>query len=175
MPDEVEEFLRRVAQMRAQAQAKGEQQPAPPKPPKQKPPKQQRTKPPARLVPARQEATSSIAPADAEVGDAELADNSNRVGRLVARDLSGAEQIAEHTRQLGAEIDAADAKMQAHFQQTFDHQLGRLKSSSVETALVETERTAPQLSLDKIIQLLRSPGSVRDAIVMAEVLRRPDF
>jgi hypothetical protein len=29
--------------------------------------------------------------------------------------------------------------------------------------------------LDKIIQLLRSPGSVRDAIVMAEVLKRPEF
>src|SRR3954447_7802542 len=98
MPDEVEEFLRRVAQMRAQAQAKGEQRPAAPNqtPPKQKQPKQQRTKPPNRLVPARQEATSSIAPAREEVVDAELANNSDRVARLVARDLSGAEQIAEH-------------------------------------------------------------------------------
>ena len=176
MPDEVEEFLRRVAQMRAQAQAKSEQRPAPSQqtPPKQKQPKQQRTKPP-RLVPARQEATSSIAPVTAEVVNAELAENSDRVGRLVARDLSGAEQIAEHTRQLGAEVDASDAKMQAHFHQVFDHQLGRLKSSSAETALVETERSVTQLSLDKIIQLLRSPGSIRDAIVMAEVLRRPEW
>jgi hypothetical protein len=166
MPDEVEEFLRRVAQMRAQAQ--GEQ-------PKQKQPKQQRTKPPARLVPARHEANPSLAPVKADVVDAELAENPDHVGRLVARDLSGAEQIAEHTRQLGAEVDASDAKMQAHFHQVFDHQLGRLKSSSVETSLVETERSAPQISLDKIIQLLRSPGSVRDAIVMAEVLRRPQW
>jgi hypothetical protein len=175
MPDEVEEFLRRVAQMRAQANS---EQPAPSNqtPPKQKQPKQQRAKPPGRPVPAQQQqATPSIAPANAEVVDAELAENSGRVGRLVARDLSGAEQIAEHTRQLGAEVDAADAKMQSHFHQVFDHQLGRLKSSSVETALVETERSAPQISLDKIIQLLRSPGSIRDAIVMAEVLRRPEW
>jgi hypothetical protein len=169
MPDEVEEFLRRVAQMRAHAQG------AKAAPPKQKQPKQQRTKPPARLVPARQETTPSLAPANAEVVDAELADNANRVARLVDRDLSGAEGIAEHTRRMGAEVDAADNKMQAHLHQTFDHQLGRLKSSSVETALVESERSAPQISLDKIIQLLRSPGSVRDAIVTAEVLRRPEW
>jgi hypothetical protein len=174
MPDEVEEFLRRVAQMRAQAQ--GEQRPAQPKQtsPKQKQPKQQRTKPPARLVPAGQQTPPSLAPVKADIVDAELAENPDHVGRLVARDLSGAEQIAEHTRQLGAEVDASDAKMQAHFHQVFDHQLGRLKSSSVETALVETERSAPQISLDKIIQLLRSPGSVRDAIVTAEVLKRPE-
>ena len=175
MPDEVEEFLRRVAQMRSQAGAQGKGQPSQqPKQKQQKQPKQQRTKPP-RLVPAREEGTPSIAPVQAEYVEAELADNSDRVGRLVARDLSGAEQIAEHTRQLGAEVDAADAKMQAHFHQVFDHQLGRLKSSSVETALVETARSAPELSLDKIIQLLRSPGSIRDAIVMAEVLKRPEW
>jgi len=177
MPDEVDDFLRRVAQMRAQAQAKSEPRPTTPQqsPPKQKQPKQQRTKPPARLVPARQETAPSLAPANAEVVDAELADNSDRVGRLVSRDLSGAEEIAEHTRRMGAEAAAANDKMQAHLHQVFDHQLGRLKSSSVETALIETERSASQMSLDKIIQLLRSPGSVRDAIVMAEVLRRPQW
>jgi len=175
MPDEVEEFLRRVAQMRAHAQGGQRPTSSQEKPAKQKQPKQQRTKPPPRLVPDRQETTPSLAPANREVVDAELAENSDHVGRLVARDLSGAEQIAEHTRQLGAEVDASDAKMQAHFHQVFDHQLGRLKSSSVETALVETERSAPQMSLDKIIQLLRSPGSIRDAIVMAEILKRPEF
>ena len=66
--------------------------------------------------------------------------------------------------------------MQAHFHQTFDHQLGRLKSSPSERRRSsETERSVPQLSLDKIIQLLRSPGSVRDAIVMAEMLKRPEW
>src|SRR4051812_37859848 len=116
MPDEVEEFLRRVAQMRAQAEAQGKAQPPQQSKQKQpKQPKQQRTKPPARLVPARQENIPSNSPVMAEAVDAELAENAGRVGRLVARDLSGAEQIAEHTRQLGAEVDAANAKMQAHF------------------------------------------------------------
>jgi hypothetical protein len=175
MKDEVEDFLRRVAQMRAQAeaQAKGQQRPAqqqrpapPPKPPRQQPP--------ARLVPARQEAPPPP-PLTAEVVEAELAEQGDRVSRRVSEDLRGTEQIAEHTRHLGEDVDAADEKMVAHLHQVFDHQLGRLKSTGGETALVKAERTSSELSLDQIMRLLRSPGSVRDAIVMSEVLRRPEW
>src|SRR5262249_45824360 len=112
MKDEVEDFLRRVAQMRAQAeaQAKAQQQrAAPPKPP----PKPQRPPPPQRLVPARQEsAPPPLAPA--EIVDAELAEKPDRVARQVAADLRGTERIAEHARHLGEDVDAADSKMQAH-------------------------------------------------------------
>jgi hypothetical protein len=173
MKDEVEEFLRRVAQMRAQAeaQAKSQQQrPAQPKPP----PKPARPAPPARLTPTPQ-ADAYAQPVQAEVVTAELAERGDRVGRRVSEDLRGAEQIAEHTRQLGADVDAADSKMQAHLHQVFDHKLGQLKSSSVETALVETAKTAPELSLGLIVKMLRSPGSIRDAIVMSEILRRPEW
>src|SRR6478752_7148723 len=123
MKDDVEDFLRRVAQMRAaaEAQAKGQQRP-PSKPAPQPAP----TLPPARLVPVR-EAPGSIRPVEAEIVDAELAESGGRVARRVAKDLSGAEQIAEHTRRLGEEVDAADDKMQAHLHQVFDHQIGRLK------------------------------------------------
>jgi hypothetical protein len=174
MKNEVEEFLRRVAQMRAQAeaQAKGQQQQrvqkSPPKPIPQ-PPRQQQ--------PAQAPSPRTIAAPlrQAEVVDAELAENSDRVSRLVDADLRGTQQISEHTRRLGAEVDASDEKLEAHLHQVFDHKLGQLKSSSTETALVETEKSAPELSLVQIMRMLRSPGSIRDAIVMAEVLKRPEF
>jgi hypothetical protein len=177
MKDEVEDFLRRVAQMRAQAeaQAKGQQQrpaqqparaPQPPRPPRQKPP--------ARLVPARQERPQPQ-PLEAEVVDAELAERADRVGRQVLEDLRGAEQIAEHTRHLGEEVDLADEKLAAHLHQVFDHQIGHLKVTSGETALVKADRSSTELSLDQIMRLLSSPGSVRDAIVMSEILRRPEW
>jgi len=172
MKDEVEDFLRRVAQMRAQAEAQAKSQQRPPaqqKPPP-KPPRQQ---PPARLVPARPEPPPpQLVPAD--VVEAELADNADRVARQVATDMRGTDQIAEHTRHLGEEVDTADSKMKAHLHQVFDHQLGRLKSTSGETALVQTEKTAPELSLGQIVRMLRSPNSIRDAIVMSEILRRPE-
>src|SRR5688572_14061651 len=115
MKDEVEDFLRRVAQMRAQAeaQAKGQQQPQQ-RPAPQKPPKQQRPQrppspppPPARLVPARQETPPFAPAAEPEIIDAELSERADRVSRQVTEDLRGTQQIAEHTRLLGAEVDMA--------------------------------------------------------------------
>ena len=173
MKDEVEDFLHRVAQMRAQAeaQAKGQQpRPAPQKPPP-KPPRQQ---PPARLVPARQEA-APLQPVQAEVVEAELAENGNRVARQVATDLRGTEQIAEHVRHLGEEVDAADDKLKAHLHQVFDHQLGRLKKSTLEAGAAAYKEPAPEFSLGQIMRLLRSSDSIRDAIVMSEILHRPDW
>jgi hypothetical protein len=173
MKDEVEEFLRRVAQMRAsaEAQARGQQQrPTPQKPP----PKPQRTAPASRLATPPQLARLSE-PLPVEIVDAELADAGDRFGQRVRSDLRETEEIAEHTRHLGADVDAADNKMQAHLQHVFDHKLGQLKSTSVATALVVADRNAAELSLDHIRVMLASPQSVRDAIIMSEVLRRPDF
>src|SRR5437764_1456772 len=137
MKDEVEEFLRRVAQMRAQAesQARGQQQrPAP-----QRPPKPQRPASPGRLVPPPQSA-----PLPVEIVDAELADAVDRLGQRVRSDLRETEQIAEHARHLGQEVDGTDSKMQAHLHQVFDHKLGQLKSTGGVTALVTTERNAAE-------------------------------
>src|SRR5207253_10180228 len=154
-----------------EAQARGQQpRPAPQRPP----PKPPRATPPARLVPARQE-TVIAEPLQAEIVDAELADTADRFGQRVRSDLRESEQIAEHTRHLGEEVDAVNTKMRAHLHQVFDHKLGQLKSSSVETALVTADRTAAELSLDHIRRMLGSPESVRDAIIMSEILRRPAF
>src|SRR5262245_18504457 len=130
MKDEVEEFLRRVAQMRAEAQAKGRT--APPQQPKPASPRLPKAPlaptPPPRLVPAL---PPSIAPPmQAEIIDAELSDTADRFSQRLRDDLRGTDQIAEHTRHLGEDVDAADNKMQAHLHQVFDHKLGRLKSSS---------------------------------------------
>ena len=174
MKDEVEEFLRRVAQMRAQAeaQARGQQQrPAPQRPPPKQP---QQTPPQPRLAPSPPPPPRSQ-PQPVEIVDAELADTADRLGQRVRSDLRGTDQIAEHTRHLGEDVDAADSKMQAHLQQVFDHKLGQLKSSGGPTALVTGEQTAAELSLEQIRRMLRSPQSIRDAIVMSEILRRPEL
>src|SRR6478736_4267238 len=151
MKNEVEEFLRRVAQMRAQAeaQAKGQQQERAQKP-QQRPPQQ-----PARQQPPKQQPYSAPAPPrtiakplqQVEIVDAELADRSDRVSRLVDQDLGGTQKIAEHTRRLGAEVDSADEKMEAHLHQIFDHKLGQLKSSTSEAAVLQTDKAAAELSL----------------------------
>ena len=171
MRDEVDEFLRRVAQMRAaaEAQAKAQQQ----RPVPAKPPAPPRPVPPQRLVPARQEVTY-VEPAEAEIVDVEIADRVEGFNRRVAQDLRGAEQIAEHTRHLGEEVDQADDKLEARLHQVFDHQIGQLKKSTMEAAAILSSDPAAEGTARDMLQMLRSPQSVRDAIVMAEILRRPE-
>ena len=172
MRDEVEEFLRRVAQMRqaAEAQAKAQQQrPVPAKPAAPPPPK--RPPPPQRLVPARQD---PVPLPEAEVVEAEISDRSEGFSRRVAQDLRGAEQISEHTRHLGEEVDLADDKLAAHLHEVFDHQLGRLKTTASEPAAIPQPSPTSDITASDLSQMLRSPTLIRNAIIMSEVLRRPE-
>jgi len=171
MRDEVDEFLRRVAQMRAaaEAQTKAQQQ----RPVPEKPPAPPRPAPPQRLSPARQE-VAYVEPAEAQVVDVEISDRVEGFNRRVAQDLRGSEQIAEHTRHLGEEVDRADDKLEARLHQVFDHQIGQLKKSTMEAAAILTSDPASEGTARDMLQMLRSPQSVRDAIVMAEILRRPE-
>ena len=173
MKDEVEDFLRRVAQMRPEPRRRprgsscAAAEAGPAKPPSSAPQPPLGSCPRAGIVPGT--------PVDA--GNRRCRTGRKRRSRRAARGprLRGTEQIAEHTRRLGADVDAANDKMQAHLHQVFDHQLGRLKSSRWPNRTRRDSRELrPELSLDQIMRLLRSPGSVRDAIVMSEILRRPE-
>lgn len=167
---DVEDFLKRVAQMRAEAQARANQQRQQPRPaPKPVPKPPQRQTPPARAIePLRPQLVQ------ADVVEAELAERGDGVARHVREHLRGAESIAEHTRQLGAEVDQADDKLAAHLHEVFDHQLGHLKKTTGQSESTP-DRTAEQgLTPDSIARLLRSPTSARDALILAEIFQRPD-
>jgi hypothetical protein len=173
MKDEVEEFLRRVAKMRAEAEAQGKNQPQ--RPPQKLPQKQPQQPTPAqpRLTPRP---TPTIAqPLEAEVVDTELAERSDRVSRQVSADMRGTQEISEQTRRLGQEVDLADEKLEAHLHQVFDHQLGRLKKTASDTAGQPISQTPADMTVEDVRRLLLSPTSLRDAIIMAEVLRRPEW
>ena len=176
MKDEVEDFLRRVAQMRAQAeaQAKSQQQR-----PSQQPPKAQQQPParppqPPRPAPQRPE-PRRLQPesVEAEIVTPELRQR-DEVSRHVAQHLRGREEIAERTERLGDEVEQADDKLEAHLHQVFDHQLGQLKTSGDGVADPQAQ-SAHDLSATEILRLLRSPKSVRDALIMSEVFRRPEW
>jgi hypothetical protein len=115
-----------------------------------------------------------LEPTEAEIVDAELAEIGDSVGRHVTQHLRGTEQIAEHTRHLGAEVDQADDKLQARLHQVFDHDLGRLKKSASATAATPHESLAADVTVSEVLTMLRNPQSIRDAIVLSEVLRRPE-
>jgi hypothetical protein len=122
------------------------------------------------------EPVPTLQPVDAEVVDAELAEQPDRLGKYVAQDLRGVKEIEAHTRQLGAEVDQADDKLEAHLQQVFDHKVGQLKKQATDsvpkTPAVGEE--AVTLTSANIAEMMRSPQAIRNAIILGEVLHRPE-
>lgn len=167
MDDEIAKFLARVAQRRAaQAKQQGPPPPVPPPPPAR--PRQAPSTPPPRRVPAPPVVTAEVIPAA-------RAQPGNRVERAVEEDLRGSQQIAQHASQLGKQVDAAQQKLQEHLQQVFDHELGQLGKTASSTAATPQEKPQPDVTLEELRTMLQSPGSIRDAIVLAEILRRPPW
>ena len=176
--DEVEEFLRRAAARRAAAAQQQQRPPAQPagwSPPPSPPPPPQPPRRPASL--SEVVMLQPVQPVEAEVVEAELAEQPDRLGRGVAQHMRGTQEIAEHTRHLGEEVDQADDKLEAHLHKVFDHKLGDLKKSTLEAAAVSPSQASRDGALPgaaSIARLLVDPQNVRNAIILAEILRRPD-
>ena len=87
-------------------------------------------------------------------------------------------EIAQHTRQLGQKVGMADDKLEARLQQKFDHDVGHLQidqkrsAQSETTSVTETDLSEAAAAL---MQMLRTPTSIRQAILISEVLKRPEF
>lgn len=84
------------------------------------------------------------------------------------RELGHAREFDSRASQLGGRVGLADEKMESHLHQVFDHQLGRLQHSDL--VVVDEWTLAEQLRA-----MLRNPVSVRQAVVLAEILRPPTF
>ncbi|MCP4082117.1 MAG: hypothetical protein GY743_17925 [Planctomycetaceae bacterium] len=86
--------------------------------------------------------------------------------------------VTEQAEQLGDEVALADDKMDARLQSTFDHQIGSLKSAASDSAFATTTTaTAQRVSpiADELLDMLSSPKSIRQAILLNEILQRPKF
>ena len=94
-------------------------------------------------------------------------------------------RLQAHASHLGEEVGYADDKLESRLHERFDHSVGRLGSSATDSlGLQESEESpydAVALLVDqsvpdaaKITLLLRSHVGVRQAIILSEILRRPD-
>ncbi len=160
MAGDIEEFLRRAAQRRAQQQ---QPQPRPPA----APPKAQRPKP--------------APPRPVEILDAEVIEPD------VSRGSSVEAHVKEHIRagvfdeeisHLGEDVGKSDDRMEAHLHQVFEHDLGALgarTSAAADSSLDDdspSQRQPPSKPTD-FLALLQNPASIRQAIILSEILTRP--
>lgn len=151
---EIEEFLKRANRKR-QEKAKRKQ---PTKVAKSAPPPVQ--KPPRRLVPSQFEEPSALTP-DAVV----------TVAESVRQHLDTSDFSARASQLADADIARDDAERAAHLKQVFDHQVGRLADTSAQQASPATKEPAAAASL---AALLANPQSLKQAIVLQEILNRPE-
>jgi hypothetical protein len=140
---------------------------------------------PAPAQPAGQQGRRLAEPLPAELADAE-----QPLGRGVAKHVQqhiGGEHFHD-TDRLGETIEQADDRLESRLHDVFDHRVGRLAETKPATELApaalpsgpdaggasdpQTEQ-AGRLPAAAILDVLRSPQSVRQAIILSEILRRP--
>ena len=103
---------------------------------------------------------------------------------LVIDDVSG-DDVAAHVAQhldssgfekraagLGDVVEQADEKVEAHLQEVFDHSLGQLSADETKTP-TDAKASAPSAQSD-LLALLKSPQSLRNAVILGEIFNRPE-
>ena len=168
MARDIEEFLRRAAERRKQAKQGGGQK----RPPAQRPPAQRPTPPPPRqTISARdlvKPRTKFPEQQPHSIGDESV---SEHVARYI--DVS---DIVEHVDHLAEDIEQSDERMEEHLEQVFDHDVGSKKIGSGKGATDELKRVMrANDTASGLLKLLQDPETIRQSIMVAEILKRPDF
>jgi hypothetical protein len=167
--DEIEAFLRRAAQQRGQAQRPPATAPAQPAAPRT-------------LVPRSDAADAARRAAAEAVVPVEMVDEEGPAGM---RGVSVSEHVQRHLDTRGfqqrastiTKVDQADEELEERLHQAFDHQVGTLASraeAKQAAAAASAAATATKVTASGVYAMLRDPNSLRNAIILQEILRRPE-
>ena len=74
--------------------------------------------------------------------------------------------------------EQADERMESHLHQAFDHRLGNISAgtqsiTAAVTPVADDEVRARIAANHPLLSMLRQPQSVRNAIILSELLQRP--
>jgi len=143
---EIEQFLKRANQRRG----------------KRPPPERAAPASAAPQAPApMKEQPIDVAPIDGEFGSVSASVDSHL----------GHRGFGEH---LAEEVGQADEEMERHLSEAFDHRVGTLRRSDTRAG-APSEETAETTSMAATFaELLRTPQGMRQAIVLGEILARPE-
>lgn len=106
-----------------------------------------------------------------------------KIVQQVEKDIDTRE-FTQRSAQLGSEVAQADKQIDEHLHQVFDHRVSKLEAVPGEAATAPVA-IAPELTEQSLLDipatfatgltdLLADPDSVRQAIVMNEILHRPE-
>lgn len=174
MSDEIAEFLRRAAQRRAEQleqQRRAAQQ------------QQQYQPPPQPLPSAPRPMPSQLRPpvVEAEIIEDEepiqLRPALSRVSQHVSQSMDTSD-FAQRADRMGDATEQADERMEMHLHQAFDHRLGSISAGTESitaafTPAPDDEMKGRAVATHPLLAMLRNPQSIRNAIVLSELLERP--
>ena len=80
-------------------------------------------------------------------------------------------EYADRASHLGEEVGKADERLEEHLDDAFDHKLGTLEHEDLDSS---PEEKSSESSLQGLQQLLRSQSALRNAIILREIIDRPD-
>ena len=91
-------------------------------------------------------------------------------------------EIAQHAERLGGRVSMASKKIESDIHQKFDHDVGHLDADSIadigEVSAASTTAYESQEVTDRakeMIDLFRTPKSIRQAVLLNEILTRPNW
>jgi hypothetical protein len=159
MAKDIEEFLKMAAQRRREAAANA---PAPPpQATPKKPPLSQQKKPAKPPV---------IVSEDENVPQ----QRRESVAKHVQKHLDTS-RLQKRVQRLGAEVSKADDKIEARLHQKFDHDVGHLSGPSEAIAETAGQVRPPARINNPLLKMFSAPASVRQAVIMSEILKRPEW
>ncbi|HMP78332.1 MAG TPA: hypothetical protein PKD54_02660 [Pirellulaceae bacterium] len=165
MARDIEEFLRQAAlkrQQQQQQQNQGGGQPPRQAQPPQPPPRPAQPKKRVRKTPGQRREPAMSRPPET-------------VSEQVRRRLDTS-SLSDHAQQLGSEVALADDKLEARLHEKFDHDVGTMGGAYATARITKQQRdAADRLAPVHLLDLLKNPTSLRQAIIVAEILKRPDF
>lgn len=120
------------------------------------------------------------------------ADQPIEPGKNFTRELSshvenhiGRDSISTRDAQLGDTVELADERIEQHLEEVFDHQVGDIahfdhsentnKISEGTDAISWEEKEEEASMASEIIELLKSPDSVRQMFIAKEIFERPEI
>ena len=169
LEDEIGDFLRRAAKGggRQPPQQAGPAGASLPPRPVQARPKPSRPARPRAPVPRRAQQ-----PLAAEIVEPDRPPVGQGLSEQIARDINTSD-IARHVGALGQETRLTTAKIDKQIHEKLDHQLGDLRHQPQATA-AEPEEALPITSAAGLSALLSDAESLKQAIILNEILQRPD-
>jgi hypothetical protein len=85
-----------------------------------------------------------------------------------------ASRLSDRASQLGADVGQADDKLEDRIHEKFDHDLGRIHDDTVTDDMGTRRPGRVPRTAGEIAEMFRSPKSIRQAVILSEILNRPE-